>query len=91
MGLPWWLSSKEFAFNAGDEGSIPRSGRRARQTTPVFLPGVSHGQGSLVGYSLWGQKESDMTEATWHVYTHVSPWVSPGLLRVDARVTLIYG
>ena len=31
---------------------------------PVFLPGESHGQRSLVGYSPWGCKESDMTEAT---------------------------
>ena len=30
--------------------------------TPVFLPGKSHGQMSLVGYSPWGHKESDMTE-----------------------------
>ena len=33
-------------------------------TTPVFLPGESHGQSSLVGYSPWGRKESDTTEAT---------------------------
>ena len=26
------------------------------------LPGKSHGQSSLVGYSLWGRKESDTTE-----------------------------
>ena len=32
--------------------------------TPVFLPGESHGQRSLVGYSLWGREESDMT-FTW--------------------------
>ena len=38
--------------------------RRASQPTPVFLPGESHGQRSLVGYSLWGHKESDTTEAT---------------------------
>ena len=31
-------------------------------TPPVFLPGKSHGQRSLAGYSLWGRKESDMTE-----------------------------
>ena len=31
-------------------------------TTPVFLPEKSHGQRSLVGYSLMGCKESDMTE-----------------------------
>ena len=30
--------------------------------TPVFLPGESHGQRSLVGYSPWGCKESDTTE-----------------------------
>ena len=36
--------------------------RRKWQPTPVFLPGESHGQRSLAGYSLWGWKESDMTE-----------------------------
>ncbi|KAM7233308.1 hypothetical protein CapIbe_015444, partial [Capra ibex] len=30
--------------------------------SPVFLPGKSHGQRSLVGYSPWGCKELDMTE-----------------------------
>ena len=29
---------------------------------PVFLPGGSQGQKSLVGYSPWGCKELDMTE-----------------------------
>ena len=32
------------------------------EPTPVFLPGKFHGQRSLVGYSPWGPKESDMTE-----------------------------
>ena len=32
------------------------------QPTPVFLPGESHGQWSLVGYSPRGRKDSDMTE-----------------------------
>jgi len=36
--------------------------RREWQPTPVFLPGKSHGQRSLVGYSPWGHKESDVTE-----------------------------
>ena len=31
-------------------------------TTPVLLPGKSHGWRSLVGYSPWGHKESDTTE-----------------------------
>ena len=33
-----------------------------QQPTPVLLPGKSHGQRSLVGYSPWGHKESDTTE-----------------------------
>ena len=41
-------------------GKIPW--RRAWQPTPVFLPGKSHGQRSLAGYSPWGHKESDTTE-----------------------------
>ena len=36
--------------------------RRKWQTTPIFLPGKSHGWRSLVGYSPWGHKESDTTE-----------------------------
>ena len=35
------------------------------QPTPVFLPGESQGQGSLVGCRLWGHIESDTTEATY--------------------------
>ena len=34
-------------------------------TTPVFLPGKSHGQRNLAGYSPWGHR--DMTE---HTHTH---------------------
>ena len=44
---------------------IPGSGRSPGEQnaypTPVFLPGESHGQRSLVGYSPWGHKESSMT------------------------------
>ena len=36
--------------------------RRKWQPTPVFLPGGSQGQGSLVGCRLWGRTESDTTE-----------------------------
>ena len=39
--------------------------RRKWQPTPVFLPGESQGQWSLVGCRLWGCTESDTTEATW--------------------------
>ena len=39
-------------------GKIPW--RREWLPTPVFLPGEFHGQRSLVGYSPWGHKETDM-------------------------------
>ena len=48
-------------------GKIPW--RRAWQPI-VFLPGESHGQRSLVGYSPWGCRELDITEATWHAHGH---------------------
>ena len=38
--------------------------RREWQPTPVFLPGESQGQRSLVGCHLWGRTELDTTEAT---------------------------
>ena len=38
--------------------------RRKWQPTPIFLPGESQGQSSLVGCHQWGHTESDMTEAT---------------------------
>ena len=43
-------------------GKIPWG--RARQPTPVTLPGESHGQRSLAGYGLQDQKELNMAEAT---------------------------
>ena len=54
--------------------SIPGSGRPPAEgisNTLVFLPGESHGQGSLEGHSPQSCKESDMTEATTHACTHL--------------------
>ena len=60
-------------------GLIPGSGRSPGegqwQPTPVFLPGESHGQKSLMGYSPWDHKESDTTEVTEHnklIYTDIT-------------------
>ena len=39
-----------------------RVSHTVEQPTPVFLPGESHGQRSLMGYSPWGCKELDKTE-----------------------------
>ena len=69
MGFPNTANGKELPANAGD---IKRhrfdpciwkiQWRRAQQ--PVFLPGESHGQMSLAGYSPYGCPESDMNKET---------------------------
>ena len=58
-GLPWWLSGKESACQAGGMGSIPGSERSPGEgnvTHSSILAGESHRQRSLVGCSLWGHK-----------------------------------
>ena len=42
--------------------------RIAWQPIPVFMPGESHGQGNLAGYSPWGCRESDMTSCLVHMH-----------------------
>ena len=44
--------------------------RRVWQPTLIFLPGESHEQGNLVGYSPQGGKELEMTEAPEYAHTH---------------------
>ena len=69
-GFPGGASGKELTCQCGPKRcgfdpwvrKIPW--RTAWQPTQVFLPGESHGQRSLAGYSPWGGKESDKTEAT---------------------------
>ena len=72
--LPRWLSGKEFSCQCRKRRFDPWIGkipwRRKWQPTPVFLPGKSHGQRSLVGFSPWGCKESDTSEQlNTHVHT----------------------
>ena len=56
LSVPVSSTGKESACNAGNPSSIPGSGRfpcrRDRLPTPVFLPGESHGQRSLVSSSV---------------------------------------
>ena len=64
LGFPGVSAVKNTPTNAGDVGSIPRSGKspgEGKQLTPAFLPGKSHGQRSLAGYTPWGCKESNTT------------------------------
>ena len=64
--ISWRLRGKEVACQSRRHRFNPWvrkiPWRRKWLPTPVFLPGKSHGQRSLVGYSLWTCKELDMTE-----------------------------
>ena len=63
-GFPGTSAVRNPPPNAGDAGSVPGwkdPWRRKWQPTPVFLPGESHGQRSLAGYSPRGLKELDTT------------------------------
>ena len=64
--FPGGSDGKASVYNAG-VGKIPW--RRKWQSTPVLLPGKSHEQRSLVGYSPWGRKELDTTERL-HFHFH---------------------
>ena len=81
-GLPRWLSCKEFACQCrrcGFDRWVRKSSWRMKwQPTPVFLPGESHGQRSLVGYSPWGSRvrhdwASKQHKLEWHI---LSQWFS---------------
>ena len=72
---------KNLLANAGDVGSIPGSERSPGEGNdnafPEFLPGKSHRQRGLVGYSPWSGQEWDTTErliahthARTHTHTH---------------------
>ena len=68
MGFPGGATVKTLPANAGkvrDRSLISGLGRspgRKWQPVPVILPGESHGQRSLAGYSPQGGKELDVTE-----------------------------
>ena len=72
MGLPWWLRQKRIHLRCRRPGFDPWvrkiPWRREWLPTPVFLPGESHGQRSVEGYSPPGHKKSDTTE--WLALSH---------------------
>ena len=67
-GLPWSFRWQSICLQCRRPGFDPW--RRKWQPTPVFLPGKSHGQRILVGYSPWGHKELDTTERL-----HFTSWL----------------
>ena len=48
-------------------------------THPSILTWESYGQRSMVGYSPWGHKESDMSEQLTHTHTHTGTHIHPTL------------
>ena len=73
LGFPGGASGKESTYQwrrqkrCGFDPCVRKiPWRRTWQPTPVFLPGESHGQKSLVGCGPQCHKESDTTEATEH-------------------------
>ena len=93
-GLPWWLRGLRICLQCRRPRFNPWVGkipwRREWQCTLVFLPEVSHGQRSLVGYSPWGQVAlNDYTYTHTHTHTHcikvklnkqgdnIQPWHTP--------------
>ena len=70
MGFPGGLDSKEFACSAADLGSTPGLGRspEGRHGNPLQYSCLEtpHEPKNLAGYSPWGCKELDTTEATYH-------------------------
>ena len=81
------------AGDARDSGWISGSGRSPGvETTPVFLPGIFHGQRSLVGFRLWGcrVRQEWITEharARAHTHTHTHTFSFPLRMTVS---TFIY-
>ena len=86
----WWLNGKgsscqcrrhrKYSFNPWVRKS-PWS--RRWKHAPLFLPEISCGQRGLVGFCLWGCKESDMTE---HTHTHTHTHFSMNLQSIELEV-----
>ena len=74
-GFPSASATKNlFSMQKMQEIQTPSLGKKdpleeGMETTPVFLPGESHGHRSLVGFSLQCHKESDTTVVTEHTHT----------------------
>ena len=91
LGLPWRCRGKEpscqcrrHQFNLWVR-NIPW--RRKWQPTPVFLPGKSHGQRCLVGYSPRSHEKSDTTE---HARTHELPNMNSSSHKGSSRFLIVY-
>ena len=92
-GLPRWLTGKESTCQCRKSRRCSRRRfnpwvrkipwRRKWQLTPVFLPGRSHGQRSLVGYSPWSAKNGTWLSNQAHTQERAEEW------RQDLQICLL--
>ena len=82
-GLPWWLSSKESAYNAGDAGSIRGSGRS---------PGGGHGNySSILAWRIpWSEEPSGLQSIRpqrvwqdWSSWARTQGWTKTADIELD--------
>ena len=72
---PCCTTQTSYSVHLGVSGTAVYFGiMRAQERIPVFLPGESHGQRSLAGYSPQGCKELGTTEAAEHAHAHGRRW-----------------
>ena len=64
--LPMHEVCETWVPSQGQEDAL----QEAWQPTPVFLPGESHGQRGLAGYSSWGLKESVLKQLSTYTHAH---------------------
>ena len=87
-GIPWRLRRQSTCLQCGRPRFDPSVRkilwRRKWQATPVLLPGKSHGQRSMVGYSPWGRKELDIPEQL-HFHFKENLTDNPGLREYPLR------
>ena len=92
MGFPGGSSREESACNAcGFNPQVRKMPwRRKWQLIPVFLPGESHGQRSLVGYSSWGHRVGHdwVTEHT-HTHTQTPKQCSVDISQVGEHIRVL--
>ena len=89
-GLPLWLRDRESACSGGDADSILGSGWSPGGGNGSLL-GKSHGQRSLVGYSLWGHKESNVTEQVTIDWVTYNKYISQVCNRDVSMIGLWWG
>ena len=93
LGLPWWLSSKESACNAGDLGSIPGLGRSPGEGNgnppQWFLAWRIPWTEEPGGLKSMGHKESDTTELL-HFWVHLVCSQEPSILAYPQSSTLAH-